>query len=163
MGRSHHARGRDPVVWSSQQLDDARGSQMSTAGRKRPAIHRRVVLVGAVGAVLGLTACSSTPPVDEGEVRAAVSKVEGVSSVEVRVRKGGGVSGWFLEGTIGLPAEEAVAHAVYVECLRALSTVPAKSSLNFRIALLGETSGRLIGPRVGGVPETWRQLRDHFR
>ncbi|MCT2294515.1 hypothetical protein, partial [Janibacter hoylei] len=86
-----------------------------------------------------------------------------VSSVEVRVRKGGGVSGWFLEGTIGLPAEEAVAHAVYVECLRALSTVPAKSSLNFRIALLGETSGRLIGPRVVGVPETWRQLRDHFR
>ncbi|WP_282072061.1 hypothetical protein [Janibacter hoylei] len=43
--------------------------------------------------MLGLTACSSTPPVDEGEVRAAVSKVEGVSSVEVRVRKGGGVSG----------------------------------------------------------------------
>ena len=116
-----------------------------------------------MGAVLGLIACSSTPPVDEGEVRAAVSKVEGVTSVEVRMREGGGVSGWFLEGTIGLPAEEAVAHAVYVECLRALSTVPAKGSLDFRIALLGETSERLIGPRVVGVPGSWHELREHFR
>ncbi|WP_238148107.1 hypothetical protein [Janibacter hoylei] len=135
---------------------------MSTAGRKRPAIHRRVVLVGTVGMVLGLTACSSTPPVDEGEVRAAVSKVEGVSSVEVRVRKGGGVSGWKLEGRVGLPADEAEAHAVYEECLRALSTVPVKAGANFKIRLFGESSGKVIPPSNVGVPDTWGALREHF-
>lgn len=135
---------------------------MSTVGGNGRAVYRRVFLVGAVGAVLGLTACSSTPPLDEEEVRAAVSRVEGVTSVEVRMRKGGGVSGWSLEGRIGLPGDGAQARAAFEECLRAISTVQVRDDVNFSIRVVGDTSGRSIGPGDVGVPTNWRQLKEHF-
>ena len=125
-------------------------------------IRRRTALLGGAAMVFGLSGCSSAPPIDEDEVRDAVAGVAGVTSVDVRMREGGGVSGWKLEGRVGLPADEAEAHAVYEECLRALSTVPVKAGANFKIRLFGETSGKVIPPSVVGVPDTWSGLRDHF-
>ncbi|WP_282072059.1 hypothetical protein [Janibacter hoylei] len=125
-------------------------------------IRRRTALLGSAAIMLGLSACSSEPPIDEGEVRDAVAGVAGVTSVDLRMREDGGVSGWFLEGTIGLPAEEGEAEAVFEECLRVIARVPTTSDGNFSIAVYGETSGRTIVPGDIGVPETWNRMREQF-
>lgn len=125
-------------------------------------LGRRAVLISVTAATLGLTACGTAPPMDPEEVNRRVSQVDGVMSVDLLLREGGGVAGWFLEGEIGLPEDDDQARSVYNECLRAISTVPVSSGVNVAINVYGTCAGESMGPRDIDVPENTIELKEHF-
>lgn len=124
-------------------------------------ITRRAALLGSVSAAtLGLTACISNPPMDEKEVNDAVSQVEGVTSVDIKVETSGGSSGWFLRGEIGLPNDPNEARTVYENCLRAIAEVPSR--LTVGISVYGRSAAGELDPMEVGAPDDTSRLKEHF-
>ncbi|CAM4065046.1 hypothetical protein [Janibacter anophelis] len=122
---------------------------------------RRTALLGIPAALIGLSACSSEPPMDEAEVNRRVSQVEGVTSVDIAV-KSSGVTDWSLSGTIGLPEDDAQARAVYEDCLRAIASVPTSSDVPMGVYVYGESASGQLDPAAVGAPDRTTSLKEHF-
>lgn len=131
--------------------------------REKPSmatITRRAALFAGVSiTALGLTACISSPPMDEKEVNDAVSQVEGVTSVNITVERSG-TADWSLRGEVGLPDDPTEARTVYENCLRAIAAMPAESNLGVSVSGVS-VSGDLDAGSVG-APDDTRRLKEHF-
>lgn len=99
---------------------------------------------------------------DEAEVNQAVAQVEGVTSVNIKVEEGGGVSGWSLRGEIGLPDDQVEARTVYEDCLRAIASVPVPGQETLAIYVHGVSAAGSISPRDIDIPDDTTQLKEHF-
>lgn len=126
-------------------------------------ITRRAVLLSiSAAAVLATTACGSLAPINEDEVNDAVSQVEGVTSVDIKVDSSG-VGAYNLEGEIGLPDDPDEALNVYQNCLRAIASVPVDSDATIGLYVYGMSTSGEIDPDDVDDPDTTQRLEEHFR
>lgn len=124
-------------------------------------VSRRAVLIASPTALLGLSACSSEPPMDERAVNDAVSRVEGVTSVDITVKRSG-TADWSLNGEIELPDDPTEARMVYEECLRAIASVPVSSNAPVGIYVYGMSASGELDPDDVGAPDRTTELKKHF-
>ncbi|WP_114203187.1 hypothetical protein [Janibacter anophelis] len=99
---------------------------------------------------------------DEAEINRVVAQVDGVTSVDIKVKEGGGVSGWSLGGEIGLPDDPAQARTVYENCLRAIASVPVSSQVPVGIYVYGKSASGEFDPTEVGAPDDTTRLKEHF-
>lgn len=127
-------------------------------------ITRRTALLSiTAAAVLATTACGRLLlPINEDEVNDAVSQVEGVTSVDIKVDSSG-IGAWNLEGEIGLPDDAQEAQTVYENCLRAIASVPVDSDATIGLYVYGMSTSGELDPDDVDDPDATRRLEEHFR
>lgn len=126
-------------------------------------ITRRTVLFSISAAVvLATTGCGSLAPIDEDDVNDAVSQVEGVTSVDIKVDSSG-VGAYNLQGEIGLPDDPDEARTVYANCLSAIASVPVDSDATIGLYVYGMSTSGELDPDDVDDPDTTQRLEKHFR
>lgn len=123
-------------------------------------ITRRAALLGSISAAaFGLTACTSSPPMDEKQINDTVAQVDGVTSVNITIEESG-IADWSLKGEIGLPDDPTQARTVYENCLRAIAGIPTES--NVGIYVYGRSATGELDPSEVGAPGNMSGLKKHF-